>query len=164
MKIRNTFILALLVLAGCQSDTSNQANQAADSAEVVPSTNMDHEKVLVLPWVATVNDTTHKMEIRKDASANMNHLEPADLVDALNIKYPQIKLEWIKQDGNKAFVKIDDASYLTQQTGNDGAQAYLAEMTYALTELPGIRFVDIRFTQGDHAQPGVYHRQSFRGL
>ena len=42
----------------------------------------------------------------------MFNLEPVDMVDAINFKYPQIKLEWLKQEGKRAFVKIEDANTL----------------------------------------------------
>lgn len=153
------FILVLIFLVSCQSEPSKNVEQKS-----VPVTNMDHEKTLVVPWVVQMNDSTHAMEIKKDPAADMAHLGPKDLVDALNLKYPQIRLEWIKLEGNKAFVKINDSSYLTQQAGSEGAEAYLAEVTYSLTELKEIAAVDFSFKEGDHAVAGVYTRDSFKDL
>ena len=45
--------------------------------------------------------------------------------------------------------------------GSSGSQAYLAEVTYNLTELNGINFVQIRFKEGIHASPDTYKRTDF---
>lgn len=123
--------------------------------------NIDGKKTLVVPWTVQIDGVTHELKIEKDPAANMANLEPVDIVDAINLKYPEIKLEWVKSEGSKAFVRIADASYLTQQSGSEGAQAYLAEVTYSLTEFKSITAVDFEFKEGDHAQPGVYKRTNF---
>jgi len=154
-------IIALLLTVSCQSDTSKKSleKQAADSASLA-----DQSKTLVVPWTVELNDSTHLMEIKKNPAANMTNLSYLDLVDALNYKYPQIKLEWVKQDGIKAYVKIADANYLTSEMGSEGARAYIAEVTFSLTELGGISEVDFSFKEGDHARPGVYKRGDFKGF
>jgi len=153
--------ISLLITASCQSDSSkkSQEQMAADSAALA-----DQNKTLVVPWEATLNDSTKMMEIKRNPAANMTNLSNLDIVDALNYKYPQIKLEWIKQEGNKAFVRIQDADYLTRESGTEGARAYLAEVTFSLTELEGISEVDFSFKEGDHARPGVYKREDFKGF
>lgn len=155
MKIFKYLIPALVFTASCQSEPSNKAA----SKEVAE--NMDHEKTLVLPWNVQINDSTHRMEIRREPAADMTNLQPEDIVDAINLKYPEIKLTWVKLEGIKAYVNIADASYLTQRTGSEGAQAYLAEATYSLTELDGIAEVEFSFKEGDHARPGIYKRSNF---
>jgi len=155
MKIFNYLILASLFMASCQSEPSKNT-AAVDEVE-----NMDHEKTLVLPWKVQLNESTQAMEIKKDPAANMANLQPADIVDAINIKYPEIKLEWVKLEGDKAVVNNANATFLTQRSGTQGARAYLAEATYALTELKSIAAVQFIFTEGDHARPGVYKRVDF---
>lgn len=155
MKVYTYFILAILFASACRSEPSETI-----SAEE-KSYNLDSEKTLVVPWAVQIDESTHTMEIRRDPAADMTHLQPADIVDALNLKYPEIKLQWIKLEGNKAFVSITDATYLTQQAGSEGAQAYLAEATYSLTELNEITAVEFNFKEGDHTRPGVYQRTNF---
>ena len=155
MKVFKFLTIAIFFIASCQGEPS-KTTDVKDEME-----NMDHEKTLVVPWSVQTNDSTHVMEIKKDPAADMANLKPADIVDALNIKYPEIKLHWVKLEGNKAVVSIADASYLTQQSGSEGAQAYLAEATYSLTELKGIEAVEFSFKEGDHARPGVYKREDF---
>ncbi|MEJ7780878.1 MAG: hypothetical protein WKF68_14955 [Daejeonella sp.] len=158
MEVKREFywIAATVFLLACQSEPSRTVESVP---EVVKT--KDQTKTLVVPWNVGVNDSTDMMEIRKDPASDMTNLGPKDIIDALNLKHPQIKLSWVQQTGTKAFIKIDDASYLTQRSGTQGAQAYLAEVTYSLTELKGISAVDFSFEEGDHAVPGTYTRDDF---
>ncbi len=63
--------IALLLLASCQSDSSKKSleEMAADSAALA-----DQNKTLVVPWEATLNDSTHMMEIKRNPAANMTNL------------------------------------------------------------------------------------------
>jgi hypothetical protein len=146
------------LLTSCQSDSSKKSVEAmaVDSAAKA-----DQGKTLVVPWEASLNDSTRMMEINRNPAANMTNLNYLDLIDALNYKYPQIKLEWIKQEGDIIFLKIEEADYLTRESGTLGARAYLAELTFSLTELKGISKVNLSFKEGDHARPGVYERGEF---
>jgi spore germination protein GerM len=155
MKQIKHLAISSLIFFSCQSEPSKTADLKDESISI------EAQKTLMVPWAVQVNDSTNALEIRRDANANIINLQPEDMVDALNLKYPEIKLTWIRLEGNKAFVAIQDASYLTQQSGSEGAQAYLAEVTYSLTELAGIAAVNFSFEEGDHAQPGVYTRDSF---
>lgn len=83
------------------------------------------------------------------------------LIQKLNSLYPDIQLRYKKISGDTIFVAIDKSSYLTKQVGTTGAKGYLAEVTFNLTELKNINFVDIHFKEGDHAAPGTYTRTDF---
>ena len=153
--------MSILMFGSCRTDSTNDTdeNEGTKSAALA-----DLGKTLVVPWVVEYNDSTQMMEIKKSPDADMTNLGPADIVDAINYKYPQIKLEWVKQEGDKAFVKIADAQYLTRGSGTEGAKAYLAEVTFSLTELKGINEVNFNFTEGDHARPGNYTREDFKNF
>lgn len=153
-------IIALFLAASCQTEPGKAEAEKLSTVSVQP----DLEKTLIVPWTVELNDSTKLMEIRKNPAADLSNLSPQDMVDALNLKYPQIKLEWVKQDGNKGFVAIADATFLTQQSGTQGARAYLAEATFSLTELKDIHAIEFSFKEGDHARPGVYSRDNFKGF
>jgi hypothetical protein len=74
---------------------------------------------------------------------------------------PKISLRNIEQ--RIANIEIQNDKYLTEGMGSSGAQDYLAEVTYTLTENPGIKSVNFIFTEGEHAMPGLYSRESFTG-
>ena len=84
-----------------------------------------------------------------------------NLIGMLNDEYPEIQLDFLKIAGDSIFLRIPKSNYLTNQMGSSGANAYLAEVTYNLTELSDINYVDIKFREGDHASPGVYKRTDF---
>ena len=88
-------------------------------------------------------------------------LSVPDMINRLNDQYPEIQLKLKRFSHDTVFVKIDKSAYLTQQMGSSGAEAYLAEVTFNLTEPDGINAVYIGFKTGDHAGPGVYTRTDF---
>jgi len=72
---------------------------------------------------------------------------------------PKVKL--LNVNDHTATVEIINAEYLTQRMGSSGAQAYLASVTFTLTENPQIEKVNFMFEEGDHAMPGTYARRDF---
>ncbi len=79
--------------------------------------------------------------------------------DPTLVDYPQIRLLGIDQAMMR--IQILNDEYLTQRMGSFGAQAYLASVTFTLTECPRIKSVQFIFKEGDHAVPGEYTRESF---
>ena len=155
--------LAIFFLASCQ----NEQSAKQQSAEVEPeesTARADAAKTLDVPWIAVFNDSTQLLEVKRNPVAHPGNLNEQDIIDALNLKYPKIKIEAVSQEGNKAIIKIEDSTYLTQEMGSAGAQAFLAEATYSLTEIKGIEAVDFRFKAGDHAVPGILTRSSFENF
>jgi hypothetical protein len=151
----------IFMIGSCRTDSTKVTNENISTKSAALE---DLGKTLLVPWSVELNDSTQMMEIKKNPDADMTNLGPNDIIDAINYKYPQIKLEWIKQEGNKAFIKIADARYLTSGSGTEGANAYMAEVTFSLTELKGINEVNFNFTDGDHARPGTYTREDFKNF
>jgi hypothetical protein len=69
---------------------------------------------------------------------------------------PAISLE--KIEDKIAYVQISDEQQLTQHMGTTGATAFIEVVTYSLTSLKSIDFVEFSFKEGDHAIPGRYSR------
>lgn len=93
---------------------------------------------------------------------DVDTLSPDVIINYMNNNNPNIKLVYNKLSGDTLFLKIPDATFLTQQMGSSGPEIYMAEVVYNCTELPGIKFINIDFKEGDHAQPGTYKRESFK--
>ena len=156
------FILfSVFIMTSCQRE-KKPLEETNKKNNTLQKTDNDTLQIVVLPWEAVYNDSTLLMEMKKNLPDNSISLTAQDMVDALNLKYPQIKLELVEITANKAVVKINESNYLTQQMGSEGARIYLAEATFALTELAEIAAVDFRFTEGDHASPQVLNRSSFK--
>jgi hypothetical protein len=157
-------LLVSIVFASCQNEKPVEQNSSDAEIEQPAVTSTEAEKTLDVPWIAAFNDSTQLLEIKKNPVANPDNLNEQDIIDALNLKYPQVKIEAVSREGKKAIVKIVNSVYLTQEMGSAGARAFLAEATYSLTEINGIEAVDFRFKPGDHAMPGILTRRSFENF
>jgi hypothetical protein len=151
------FGLLVSILAACQ----NRTDENTETAKSDSIKKADAAKTLVLPYSADYNEQTQKLELKQSSEGDPSKLSVADMIDAINIKYPEIKLQMVRTGHDTIYVKINDAAYLSENLGSAGSQAYLAEATYALTEIAGIKVVNFAFTEGDHASPGSYTRKSF---
>jgi hypothetical protein len=156
--------IAIILIGALSSSCVNESEKQSGRAkqEKVPSTQPKKEKFLILPWTAIPDPETEEMELKHNAASDVSQFTVQDMIDAINFKYPKVLL---KQDGIKSDtlkVSINDASFLTQQMGTAGAESYLAEATFALTELKGIKAVTFSFREGDHAVPKTYSRKDFQ--
>jgi hypothetical protein len=103
-----------------------------------------------------------------DADIPMKNWEIKDLnitskewIDFLNSQNKNVRLEYSKHSGDTLFVEIKESTFLTQQMGSAGADAYLSVATYTLTEAKNVNYVHFDFEEGDHAIPGIYSRQYY---
>jgi len=103
------------------------------------------------------NDVNKLIVALNKASDDAETMRPKG--EGVRTEFPRIALRKIEQQ--TANVEIENDQYLTQTMGSSGAQAYLAAITYTLTENPGIRSINFIFNAGDHAMPGLYSRESF---
>ena len=72
---------------------------------------------------------------------------------------PKLKLIDIKDAVVNVEVINDEC--LTQRMGTTGAEIFLVEATFTLTEYDNIKFVNFIFEEGDHAVPGLYSREDY---
>ena len=149
-------ILAIVFcIVSCTSDRKEKQEQRE------PPVAQEKKELDSLPWNTVYNEQTQKLELQHN-DVSTEGLDVAAVIRAINKKYPNIKLEAVASSNDTLITRIDDAMYLTQQMGTAGAETYFAEVTYALTELPGIKAVRFDFEEGDHAMPGSYSRASFK--
>ncbi len=149
-------------LSSCTSDRKGSSNIDSSASTNEAGTEISKPEIISdIPWTALLDSTTQKYSLQKSELVNSNELDSTNVIEAINRKYPENKITWDYLKGDTAFVSIADASYLTQRSGTMGAQVFLAESTYSLTEIPGINVVFYKFALGDHASPGPYTRKSF---
>ncbi len=151
MKKYLSAILILSLFIACGSNKSDK-----------PATDETDTVAIIYSWEATLNDTTGKLEVNKKEPGGPDSLTPSTVIAYLNKKNPAVQLQFIKISGDTLYVSIPDANYLTQQMGSTGPVLFFAESVYNLTEIPGIRYVKYTFEEGDHAQPDVLNRDSFK--
>jgi len=161
MKKYACVILIITSIAACNtrqpdkeviiSDTTNTITRVDSATQIIDAHYF---------WEAD-QDTPDGLMMKKSRPISPDSLTTGNLLQVLNNLHPNVELSYVKTSGDTMFVKINKSTYLTQRTGSSGAEAYLAEVTYNLTELTGINFVDINFKMGDHAEPGTYSRTDF---
>jgi hypothetical protein len=113
-------------------------------------------------WDATLNDSTGRLEMKKVETSGPDSLSIPAVISFVNSLYPNIQLVLIKTSGDTVYLKIPEATYLTQQMGSSGPTMYFANLVYNLTEIPGIKNINVDLLEGDHAQPGTFNRDSFK--
>lgn len=146
MKKATILFAALFFLYSCGSSDSEAE---ALSAPEINMWNIDQD---------SIGNLTKAQILAPDVDT----LSPDVILRYLNNNNPGIKLEYNKQSGDTLFLKIPDATFLTQQMGSSGPEVYFAEVVYNCTEIPGIKFINLDFKEGDHAEPGTFNRESFK--
>lgn len=138
------------LLYACGSNKKDQPETTNDSTDISYS------------WEATLNDSTGRLEVVKREGLIPDFLSAQSVIDFLNKKNQFVQIQYSKTSGDTLFVRIPEATYLTQQMGSSGPTVFFAEAVYNLTEIPGIHFVNFDFEEGDHASPGVFERDTFK--
>ena len=144
-------ILSACVVAIACNNKADQPGGDDDTATAQP----------IYSWQAVLNDSTGRLEMKKVEAAGPDSLSPAAVITYLNTLNTNVRLELVKTSGDTVYVKIPEAMYLTQQMGSSGPTMYFSEAVYNLTEIPGIKYVNFDFEEGDHASPGTLNRDSF---
>ena len=147
-----------LLLLAC----NNKADQPGTEDDTTNSVS-DH-----YIWQSTLNDSTGKLELMPLQPVATDSLQPSLVVDLVNKTNAEtnfaskVQLVFVKTSGDTVYLKIPDATYLTQQMGSTGPRLFLAGLVYTMTGLAGINYVNLDFEEGDHAGPGTYSRESFK--
>lgn len=158
------FVLFILLIALCFSSCRNETDPKVNDRDSLNAiTSIDTGKISAPLYTVEYDEKTQGLNLVRGAEAAAD-VTAEDVVQAMNKKYEGIKLDLVASGSDTIAVKIDDATKLTQGMGSMGAEAYLAELTFSMTELEGVKAVKIDFEEGDHAMPGVYMRADFSDL
>jgi len=161
-----SLLLFSIVVTSCVSDSS-QTDKTQDSAVVIDSASIVDTSTVdltppALPYVVIFNEETARFDIVENPDAKNFEPNGDGYVEALNTKYPEILIRKGDLHEDTLNVFIDNATHLTQSIGSAGANSYLAEATYAFTELDSVKVVNFNFETGDHATAGPYTREFFK--
>jgi hypothetical protein len=157
------YVLIIITAASfiaCNSNTDKKASSSTDSATVAKPVDSAVIKDMHYFWVA---DMVPKqgLVLTKARPLSADSLSAPIIIQLFNEMYPEIPIAVNKIAHDSIFIKIGNSKYLTQQMGSSGPEVYFAELTYNLTEVPGINYVDFNFKEGDHAAPATYSRTDF---
>ncbi|GAB2832282.1 hypothetical protein [Ferruginibacter profundus] len=162
MKKNIVLMSVFAILFSC--NTKKTENEAAHNDTIAPVAHADTAAIIKDShyfWEAELSATGPGLDMIKTRPIPADSLTAPAIIALLNKETPEIQLSYKKISGDTIFIKIPNSTYLTQQMGTSGADAYLAGLVYNLTEVTGINYVDVRFREGDHAAPGTYARTDF---
>ena len=116
-------------------------------------------------WESKLNDTTGALEMIRVRPISLGSLNSKSIINFLNGKKSKPAdnnyIIFKKISNDTLYLKINNTTFLTQRMGTAGAMLYLAKVTYNLTGLKNVKYVNMDFEEGDHASPGNFSRQSF---
>ncbi len=161
MKNNLTFLLLPILLFSCNTKQKDKKATPQDSVATAIATDSASRLKDTHYFWAVDEDNPNAIAMKRTRPVSADSLTATNMLGLFNSIYPEIPLTYIKTSGDTLFLKIDKSNYLTKQIGSTGAEAYLAELTYNLTEISGVNYVDLRFKKGDHAEPGTYARTDF---
>lgn len=144
------------LILGCS--TAEKETKSTTIAEQEIS--IDYDSLAAI-WIYDFNQETEEFEIKQLRTVDSNTLSGEMLEKIINKMYPRVQINFIRTSNDTAFISIPDSQVLTQQMGSAGAESFMISTTYSFTELNGIKYVSFDFTEGDHARPGVYSRNSW---
>lgn len=144
-------ISVLAFIFSCAGDGSGGDEATTDSRSAIAMSERTNAPIL---WNYDAEaDSMVRLQIPQDVSIGM-------VLNEMNQRYPNLQIDSIKVSADTVFIRIDDASYLSQM-GSTGNYAFLAEVVFSLTEVPSIKYVNFDFPIMDHATPGIYDREYF---
>lgn len=151
-------LFGFAVLFSCNNNASKE-NIEEDTTLVEEEFASPEEKLL---WAPVYDTVTGDFRLQKQRTFKADTLKAEALVSDINDAWENVKLVFKKISNDTIYVAIPDSEFLTQRMGSSGAASYISSTTFILTELPGIRFVNYDFEEGDHLSPGTVERNDFK--
>ena len=155
------FIISAIFFISCNRNEKKSVNTIAseiitDSIEKFNSQNIYNPESKLYVWKSSFDNTTSKNNELVPEILNAD-----SLIKGLNELNENIVLEKIKISGDTIYTEVKDSEYLTEAIGTTGAEMYLADVVLNLTEVAGIKFVNISLKEGSHMQPGTWSKDNF---
>lgn len=157
--------ISVAVVSACnngekQTPRNDNAGDTAKAKQLVLDITKDKHYL----WEININDSSGALKLTRAEPVEEDSLTASFVISKLNKRYPDIHIEYTRISGDTIFVRIPKSAKLTRQMGSTGADSYMAEATYNLSELKNVNYVNFDFKKGEHAEPGVYTKTDFAGL
>lgn len=133
----------LFVLIGCRQ---KQETQNIDASNIY------------LPQIVYADLKT----IKRNLMFNKANLEIDSIVKGLNLRYPNVTLEILKQSKDTLYTFIKNSEYLGERMGSTGVEDYFANAIVNITQIPTISFVNFALEEGSHVAPGVWSVNDYK--
>ncbi|CAN5557135.1 hypothetical protein BH11BAC3_BH11BAC3_42630 [soil metagenome] len=164
--MRNILLFfGLVILFSCNTNNSDSATSEDDTTyltpEVIEPTNEIPAVVNKMIWSSGYDSVQKKVILKQLRQVSQDTLSADKIISDINSSWVDVKLQLLKSSHDTLYVFIPESTTLTQNMGSSGAYNYIASVTYSLTELKGIKYVNYAFTEGDHLAPGTMKRSDF---
>lgn len=126
--------------------------------------NLDSLEFSDLYWYADFDSLSNREFLTKGKMLDSLSQSPNELISILNRRQAKCKIEYIDILCDTIIIRILDDEYLTEQMGTTGADCFMAETIYTLTENDLIKFVRFEMDFGSHASPGLYSRNDYKDM
>lgn len=158
---RLLFLILTIVFISCNTNEKKSVNTKeseiiTDSIENPSSLKTYNPESKLYVWKTSFDYTKSKNSELLPGILNVD-----SLIKGLNELNENIFLEKIKISGDTIYTEVKNSEYLTEALGTTGAEMYLADVVLNLTEIPGIKFVNINLKEGSHMQQGTWSRDNF---
>ena len=166
MKRQVLYIGLLITTFGCNNDakepTHNSNSESVISADTIKDSenSMIHDSHSAL-WAYDFDESTNDFKPIKLREFNYDTLTPVGIEKIINKTWPKVQIKYLKINNDTIVISIPKSEVLTQQMGTTGADQFMISTTYSFTELTDVNYVKYEFEMGDHANPGVYDRESW---
>jgi hypothetical protein len=135
---------------------NNEASKEPGAADATPPQQWFVTDTVIV-WDCSAEDKDRKKIFSPRDSVTV----PEALINGVNKTYSEIKIEFDRLTADTLFVKIPNATWLTDRAGNTGAEQYLSFAALNLLETKGVKYVHFEFTPGVHARPSTWSMTDF---
>lgn len=115
-------------------------------------------------WDSDFDTITNREFLVRGLMLDSISKSPNELIEILNLRPSKCKIDYVNITGDTIIIKILDDEYLTEQMGTSGADCFMAETIFTLTENDLIKFVRFEMDYGSHASPGLYCRKDYERM
>jgi len=115
-------------------------------------------------WNSDFDTISNREYLKRGKMLDSISKSPNELIEILNMRPSKCKIDYVEKKGDTLKIRILDDEYLTEQMGTSGADCYIAETIYTLTENDLIDFVRFEMDYGSHAGPGLYSRKDYKWM
>jgi hypothetical protein len=168
-------ILVFIVIIVAFSCNNKDEKASSNTAPTLPTNEDTTSKIVTTPdttkpktidytplWEMDMNGDGTAYEMKKRTSFIDSAITIEEAIAINNKKWKDVQLVFVKQVGETVFVDIPQSDYLTQRMGSLGPVEFFASTVYSLTEVKGVKNIDFKMQEGDHAGPGVYSRKDYK--
>ena len=151
------WLFGIILFFSCNNQGPSKGHTPEDTIWTEPDVSPDSKLI----WISGYDTVKNEFYLKKQRTVNADTLIAGNVISDINAAWENIQLVFRKVSHDTLYVAIPASDFLTRQMGSAGSEAYMASVTYSLTELKGIHFVNYDFEEGDHVSPGTYSRKDY---